>query len=98
MPLVRSLGWGSGHHASGKYPLDREIGEIGFHQNVDEFTARRAKTWIGGLGEQDHDRVGAGGRDMRGTGVVPHNQGGGTYESSEPSDIGMADEVHRLGA
>ena len=35
---------------------------------------------------------------MRGAGVVSHNQGGGTYESSERRDIGMADEVHRLRA
>ena len=65
---------------------------------MNEFAARRAQAWIRGPREQDHDRVSAGGSNMRGTGIVAHGQGRGPRQSGEPGNIGPTDEVQRLGA
>ena len=49
-------------------------------------------------GEQDHDRIAAGGGDMGGAGVVADGQRGCPRQCGQPGDLGAPDQIDGIGA
>src|ERR1700730_766026 len=60
--------------------------------------ARRAPTRIGGIGEEDDDRLTARRSDVRGTCVIADGKSSSISQIDKAGKLGAADEVDRVGA